>query len=100
MRVDYTVGRKWGLVTFHFLMAGGMWVGAYSSGGVHPRVGVIPPEQGSVLLLFSFWGLPRGLLAGLWEGEDRLGAQAVEASESQGAPDVSHCEHHPGLPTS
>lgn len=39
--VDYTVGRKWGLVTFGLPMAGGMWVGVYSSGGGTPRVGVI-----------------------------------------------------------
>lgn len=63
--VDYTVGRKWGLVTFHFLMAGGMWVGTYSSGGGCTQGWCDSLlSRGSILLLFSFWELPRGLPQG------------------------------------
>lgn len=55
--VDYTVGRKWGPVTSHFLMAGGMWVGASSSGGGCTQGWCDSLlSRGSILLLFSLRG--------------------------------------------
>ena len=58
------MGRKWGLVTFGFLTAGGMWAGAYSSGGgVHAGLVCSTPDWRIPLLLGSL-ELPRGLPQG------------------------------------
>lgn len=51
-------------MTFYFLTAGGMWVGAYSSGGgAHAGLVYFTPDW-RILLLLGSLELPRGLPQG------------------------------------